>query len=56
MIGFYEHWLRDADHPDKAEALRRAQRAVRTWRPFPDQPPPYEAPRFWAGVQLAGAS
>ena len=48
MTGFYQHWLHDADHPAKAEALRRAQNEVRAT-------PGFEHPRFWAAFQLVGA-
>ncbi|HET7463104.1 MAG TPA: CHAT domain-containing tetratricopeptide repeat protein [Longimicrobium sp.] len=48
MQGFYQHWLNDADHPAKAEALRRAQADVRAI-------PGFESPLFWAAFQLAGA-
>jgi tetratricopeptide (TPR) repeat protein len=48
MRGFYKHWLGDADHPGKAEALRRAQAEVRRM-------PGMESPVFWAAFQLAGA-
>ncbi|GLC24908.1 CHAT domain-containing tetratricopeptide repeat protein [Roseisolibacter agri] len=49
MRRFYSHWLRDADAPGKAEALRRAQRDVRAT-------PRFRAPRYWAAFQLVGAS
>jgi tetratricopeptide (TPR) repeat protein len=45
---FYRHWITDPDHPTKAEALRRAQREVRT-------DPKFERPRHWAAFQLIGA-
>ena len=48
MRRFYTHWLRDADAPSKAEALRRAQVDVRRTPGFAD-------PRFWAAFQLVGA-
>jgi len=48
MRRFYTHWLRDADEPPKAEALRRAQADVR-------RIPGFENPRFWAAFQLVGA-
>ena len=48
MRQFYTHWLRDADRPAKAEALRRAQSDVRRTPGFAD-------PRFWAAFQLVGA-
>ena len=48
MRQFYTHWLRDADQPSKAEALRRAQSDVRRTPGFAD-------PRFWAAFQLVGA-
>jgi CHAT domain-containing protein/tetratricopeptide (TPR) repeat protein len=48
MMGFYRHWLRDPDHPTKAEALRRSQEEVRNT-------PGFEHPRFWAAFQLVGA-
>jgi tetratricopeptide (TPR) repeat protein len=48
MKRFYTHWLRDADRPSKAEALRRAQADVR-------RTPGYSSPRFWAPFQLIGA-
>ncbi len=47
MQRFYGHWLEDADHPSKAEALRRAQEEVR-------RTPGFEAPRFWAPFQVVG--
>ena len=46
MDGFYAHWLRDTDRPSKAEALRRAQDAVRARWP---------EPRYWAAFQVVGA-
>jgi tetratricopeptide (TPR) repeat protein len=49
MTGFYQHWLRDPDHPSKAEALRRSQEEVR-------KTPGFEHPRFWAAFQLVGAT
>jgi CHAT domain-containing protein/tetratricopeptide (TPR) repeat protein len=48
MKRFYVHWLRDADAPGKAEALRRAQEDVRRM-------PGLDHPRFWAAFQLVGA-
>jgi len=48
MRGFYTHWLRDADNPGKAEALRRAQEDVR-------RAPGLADPRYWAAFQLVGA-
>jgi CHAT domain-containing protein len=48
MRRFYSHWLDDTDHPDKAEALRRAQLDVR-------RIPGFESPRYWAAFQLVGA-
>jgi len=48
MRQFYTHWLRDADRPAKAEALRRAQSDVR-------RTPGFASPRFWAAFQLVGA-
>ncbi|GLC24907.1 CHAT domain-containing protein [Roseisolibacter agri] len=48
MRRFYTHWLRDADRPGKAEALRRAQRDVRAT-------PRFAEPRYWAAFQLVGA-
>ena len=48
MKRFYMHWLRDADSPSKAEALRRAQADVRRTVGF-------EQPRYWAAFQLVGA-
>jgi CHAT domain-containing protein len=48
MRRFYKHWLRDADRPSKAEALRRAQTDVRQTKGF-------DSPRFWAAFQLVGA-
>jgi tetratricopeptide (TPR) repeat protein len=48
MKGFYTHWLTDADHPSKAESLRRAQAAVRARPEFRD-------PKYWAAFQLVGA-
>jgi CHAT domain-containing protein len=49
MRRFYTHWLKDSDHPGKAEALRRAQRDVRAV-------PRFREPRYWAAFQLVGAS
>ncbi len=48
MRGFYAHWLDDPDHPSKAEAMHRAQEAVRA-------DPRFAAPRYWAAFQLVGA-
>jgi CHAT domain-containing protein len=48
MRHFYRHWLDDPDRPSKAEALRRAQRDLRSI-------PAFALPRFWAGFQLVGA-
>jgi CHAT domain-containing protein len=48
MKGFYTHWLRDPDHPSKAEALRRAQEEVRAR-------PEFGEPKYWAAFQLVGA-
>jgi tetratricopeptide (TPR) repeat protein len=48
MRRFYTHWLRGADKPNKAEALRRAQADVRAV-------PRFRAPRYWAAFQLVGA-
>ena len=48
MTSFYRHWLKDADHPDKAESLRRAQEDVRHTKGWED-------PRYWASFQLVGA-
>ena len=48
MESFYDHWIHDADHPGKAEALRRAQANVRRRHAF-------SAPKFWAGFQLVGS-
>jgi tetratricopeptide (TPR) repeat protein len=48
MQSFYRHWLDDADHPSKAEALRRAQARVRA-------DPRFTEPRYWAAFQLVGA-
>jgi CHAT domain-containing protein len=48
MRRFYTHWLRDPDVPNKAEALRRAQRDVRAV-------PRFREPRYWAAFQLVGA-
>jgi CHAT domain-containing protein len=47
MRHFYTHWLRDADTPSKAEALRRAQNDVRRDSRFAN-------PRYWAAFQLVG--
>jgi tetratricopeptide (TPR) repeat protein len=47
MRHFYTHWLRDADTPSKAEALRRAQNDVR-------RDPRFANPRYWAAFQLVG--
>jgi CHAT domain-containing protein len=47
MRRFYAHWLRDADRPAKAEALRRAQGDVRATRGYAEA-------RYWAGFQLVG--
>ncbi len=49
MKSFYTHWLGDADHPSKANALVRAQNDVRRM-------PGFDHPRFWAGFQLVGAA
>ncbi|HKG91908.1 MAG TPA: CHAT domain-containing protein, partial [Gemmatimonadaceae bacterium] len=49
MRRFYRHWLDDADHPSKAEALRRAQADVRAT-------PGLEHPQNWAAFQLVGAA
>ncbi len=49
MEAFYSHWLRDEDRPSKAEALRRAQMALR-------DTPGFEAPLYWAPFQLIGAN
>lgn len=48
METFYKEWLFAPDHPDKAEALRRAETRVRSI-------PGYESPAYWAGWQLTGA-
>jgi CHAT domain-containing protein len=48
MQVFYRHWLRDRDHPSKAESLRRSQEEIRHTRGW-------EAPRYWAAFQLVGA-
>jgi CHAT domain-containing protein len=48
MDAFYTHWRSDADHPSKAESLRRAQEAVR-------RAPGFSHPRYWAGFQVVGA-
>jgi CHAT domain-containing protein len=48
MERFYAHWLREENAPDKAEALRLAQRDVRATAGF-------EHPRYWAAFQLVGA-
>jgi tetratricopeptide (TPR) repeat protein len=48
MDRLYAHWLRDADRPGKAEALRRAQADMRRTRDFAH-------PRDWAAFQLVGA-
>jgi tetratricopeptide (TPR) repeat protein len=48
MTRFYTHWLNDASHPSRAEALRLAQNDVRAT-------PGFEAPKFWAAFQLVGA-
>ena len=48
MQGFYTHWLADPDRPSKAEALRRAQLALRSDSTF-------SAPKYWAGFQLVGS-
>src|SRR6266496_4765290 len=47
MKAFYQHWLKDEDHPSKAEALRRAQDSVR-------HIPRFKEPRYWAAFQLIG--
>ena len=47
---FYREWLAP-DPPSKAEALRRAQDAVRT----DPSHPRWRHPAFWAGFQLVGA-
>jgi tetratricopeptide (TPR) repeat protein len=48
MRDFYTHWLGDRDHPTKAEALRRAQIALRS-------DPAFKDPLYWAAFQLVGA-
>jgi hypothetical protein len=48
MQSFYRHWLRDADRPGKAEALRRAQNDLRQLERF-------RSPLYWAAFQLVGA-
>ena len=48
MGAFYRHWMEDDDSPSKAEALRRAQRHVRSIDRF-------QHPRYWAAFQLVGA-
>ena len=45
MAAFWRHWLRDADRPTKAQALRRAQLAMSRTAP----------PYYWAAFQMAGA-
>jgi tetratricopeptide (TPR) repeat protein len=47
LRAFYREWLHAPDHPTKAEALRRAQREVRSL--YPDA-------RDWAGFQLVGSN
>lgn len=47
LRAFYREWLHGPDHPTKAEALRRAQREVRSL--YPDA-------RDWAGFQLVGSN
>jgi tetratricopeptide (TPR) repeat protein len=47
MESFYRSWLTDRDRPSKAEALRRAQEAVRRM-------PGWEHPRGWAAFQVVG--
>jgi CHAT domain-containing protein/tetratricopeptide (TPR) repeat protein len=44
---FYREWISGRGHPTKAEALRRAQREVRSQ--YPDA-------RDWAGFQLVGSN
>ncbi len=47
MNSFYRHWLRDRDGPSAAEALRRAQSAVRRITRFAH-------PKYWSAFQLVG--
>ncbi|MEO8561317.1 MAG: CHAT domain-containing tetratricopeptide repeat protein [bacterium] len=53
MERFYAHWLgtRSVAGVSKAEALRRAERDVRSDRAHAD----WRTPRFWAAFQLVGA-
>ncbi len=54
MRAFYTHWLASGPTVSKAEALRRAQKAVRDVRRGAERP--YTNPYYWAGFQLVGAS
>jgi len=51
MERFYTHWLDDPKGVSKAEALRLAQRDVRTDASHPR----WSHPRYWAAFQLVGA-
>jgi CHAT domain-containing protein len=48
---FYREWLDRPDHPSKAEALRRAQEAVRADLAHAE----WRHPAYWAAFQLVGA-
>jgi CHAT domain-containing protein len=48
MERFYAHWLDKRARRSKAEALRLAQRDVRST-------PAFAEPRYWAAFQLIGA-
>jgi hypothetical protein len=50
LDGFYRHWLEDADAPNKAEALRRAQEEIRRDSRHPE----WQHPAFWSAFQLIG--
>jgi CHAT domain-containing protein len=51
MDRFYTHWLEDPKGVSKAEALRLAQREVRTDASHPQ----WSHPRFWGAFQLVGS-
>jgi tetratricopeptide (TPR) repeat protein len=53
MIEFHTRLLAPGGAHDPAQALRAAQRAVRTWR-APDGRAPYAHPVYWAGFALVG--
>lgn len=48
---FYREWFDAPDRPSKAEALRRAQGAVRDDTSHPE----WKSPKYWAGFVLVGA-